>query len=266
MAASGPGYGLEEKVALIVDTCNDIGRQTTESLLSLGCSVAAASFQKEKLQEFSEVCSRKSVSKARLETFSIDRHDDKCLTALIEKVIKSFKEMHILVNITGTSSEDSIENFKIEDLDKQFSENVRTPLLITKRSSAHLVKTKGCIVNVSSIFGYRPFPQTLTYGMAMKTLIHLTSNSANELASHGVRVNAIIPGAMDTGSQDEKDQSNPSFKKFQDYNSKCHPLGRLGSSHDYSQALLFLVSEHASFITGEILTVDGGRHVVDRDV
>ncbi|PIK53808.1 hypothetical protein BSL78_09302 [Apostichopus japonicus] len=168
------------------------------------------------------------------------------------------------VNITGTSSEDSIENFKIEDLDKQFSENVRTPLLITKRSSAHLVKTKGCIVNVSSIFGYRPFPQTLTYGMAMKTLIHLTSNSANELASHGVRVNAIIPGAMDTGSQDEKDQSNPSFKKFQDYNSKCHPLGRLGSSHDYSQALLFLVSEHASFITGEILTVDGGRHVVDR--
>lgn len=259
---------LAGKTVLIVDSCTQIGAESARLLSSLGCSVALASSDKEGLESQSAELHVESTSEQnKTVTFPVDFRDDKSIEAMINDVIVTFKELNVFVYASGPLKEDSIESFKMEDLDAQFHRNVRTPLLLTKLVSPYLIRTKGCIVNVCSIMGYRPFPQALTYGSAMKALIHLTSNAASELASKGVRVNAIVPGAIDEHSAEEKDvTTNPKYKEFQDYNSKCHPIGRLGTREEFARAILFLVSSQSSYTTGEILTVDGGRHVLDRDV
>jgi len=124
----------------------------------------------------------------------------------------------------------------------------------------HLIATRGNIVNVSSINGTRPFPEDLTYCMAKAAVDQMTSCTALELASKGVRVNSVNPGVIVTEVHKRGGLSDDAYAKFLEHSKSTHPLGRVGDAEEVAQAIAFLASSNASFITGEHLHIDGGRH------
>lgn len=122
----------------------------------------------------------------------------------------------------------------------------------------HLIKTKGSVVNVSSIAGLRSFPTVLAYCMSKSALDQFTRCIALELGLKGVRVNAVNPGVISTGIHMKSTMNKEFLKKCVD----THALGRAGESKEVASVIIFLASDAASNITGATIPVDGGRHAI----
>jgi NAD(P)-dependent dehydrogenase (short-subunit alcohol dehydrogenase family) len=137
--------------------------------------------------------------------------------------------------------------------------NLRSVFHLMQLAAPHLVKTKGNIVNVSSVTGLRSFPGVLAYCVSKAGLDQLTRCAALELAAKGVRVNAVNPGVVVTeihkrGGMDEAD-----YEKFLEHSKTTHPLGRVGDPSEIAELVFYLASERAAWITGATYQIDGGR-------
>ena len=138
---------------------------------------------------------------------------------------------------------------------------MRAPFQLTMLCVPHLIATRGNIVNVSSIAGSRSLAGMHVYGMSKSAMDQMTSCTALELASKGVRVNGVNPGVIAIGNLTRSaGMSDEEYAKFVEYHKTTHPLGRAGDAEEVAQAIAFLASSSASFITGEHLHVDGGWH------
>lgn len=126
----------------------------------------------------------------------------------------------------------------------------------------HLIKTKGTIVNVSSVNGLRSFPGLLAYNMSKSAVDQFTKCLALELASKQVRVNSVNPGVIITELQKRGGVDEEAYKKFLGRSKETHALGRPGNPQEVAEAIAFLASEQSSFVTGVNLCVDGGRHAM----
>ena len=138
--------------------------------------------------------------------------------------------------------------------------NVRAAFQLTMLCVPHLIATRGNIVNVSSIGGTRQAPGVLAYCMSKSAVDQLTGCAALELASKGVRVNSVNPGVIVTELHSRAGMSDEDYAKFLEHAKETHPLGRVGDAEEAAQAIAYLASSSASFITGEHLHVDGGWH------
>jgi NAD(P)-dependent dehydrogenase (short-subunit alcohol dehydrogenase family) len=123
----------------------------------------------------------------------------------------------------------------------------------------HLIKTKGSIVNVSSVTGLRSFPGVLAYCVSKAGLDQLTRCAALELAAKGVRVNAVNPGVVVTEIHKRGGMSEADYEKFLEHSKTTHPLGRVGDPSEIADLVFFLASEQAGWITGATYQIDGGR-------
>lgn len=136
--------------------------------------------------------------------------------------------------------------------------NLRGPVVLTNLSVPHLEKTKGNIVNIASTAGVKPEPHCLSYSVSKAALIQFTKCCALDLASKGIRVNAINPGSINTSIAKSSGLPKESADKFlQDYVKKL-PIPRIGDAHEIAAGIAYLAGEDASFITGTQLTIDGG--------
>jgi len=126
----------------------------------------------------------------------------------------------------------------------------------------HLVKTKGNIVNVSSVNGVRSFPNVLAYCMSKSAVDQFTRCVSLELAPKGVRVNSVNPGVVVTNLLTRQGMSEEDYAKFLEKTKFTHALGRPGTVEEVAKAIVFLASDDASFTTGESLLIDGGRHAL----
>ena len=148
----------------------------------------------------------------------------------------------------------------LEQYDRIMNVNVRAAYQLTMLCVPHLIATRGNIVNVSGVTGIRSFTGLIAYSVSKAALDQLTSCTALELASKGIRVNSVNPGLVMTQIHKRAGMSDDDIAKYFERAKTTHPLERFGELEDVTQAIAFLASDNASFITGEHLHVDGGRH------
>jgi len=137
--------------------------------------------------------------------------------------------------------------------------NLRAVFYLMQLASPHLIKSKGNIVNISSVTGLRSFPGVLAYCVSKAGLDQLTRCAALELAPKGVRVNAVNPGVVVTEIHKRGGMSEENYQAFLEHSRTTHPLGRVGDPREIAELVFYLASENAAWITGATYQIDGGR-------
>jgi NAD(P)-dependent dehydrogenase (short-subunit alcohol dehydrogenase family) len=181
----------------------------------------------------------------------------KAVAAALEK----FSRLDVLVNAAGIIALGTIENTTLADWDRMMDINVRVIFQLTQAATPPLVKTKGNIVNVSSVTGTRSFPGVLAYCVSKAALDQLTRCAALDLAAKGVRVNAVNPGVVVTNLHRRSGFDEQRYAAFLEHSKTTHPLGRVGTPEEIAELIFFLAGEKAGWITGETISIDGGRQL-----
>jgi NAD(P)-dependent dehydrogenase (short-subunit alcohol dehydrogenase family) len=139
--------------------------------------------------------------------------------------------------------------------------NLTAPFRLMRAAAPHLAERRGAIVNVSSVTGLRSFPGVLAYCVSKSGVDQLTRCAALELAPKQVRVNAVNPGVVVTNLHRRSGMGEPQYAAFLERAKETHPLGRPGTPEDIAEAILYLASSRSSWMTGETIALDGGRHL-----
>lgn len=261
MAAS-VGSGLKEKVALITGATSGIGRECAIELAKEGCYVALSGRNTSALEEVTKACQEAGLLQDKVLSVAADLCKDEDCERVVSATVSHFGRLDVLVNSAGTLVPGGIEKITMEDYDRQMNMNTRSVFLLMKLALPHILKTKGSIVNISSVTGLRAFPDVVAYNMSKAALDQLTRTVALEVASRGVRVNAVNPGVIITEVHKRAGMTDENYAKFLEHSKTTHAMGRVGEAWEVARAVVFLASDNAAFITGTTLPIDGGRSVM----
>lgn len=245
------------KVVLITGASSGIGAATAVHLAQLGASLSISGRNKDNLNKVAEQCGK---SKPFIVTGELTNETD--VKNIIDLTIKHYGKLDVLINNAGILESGSIESTSLEQYDNVFNVNVRSVYQLTALAVPHLIKTKGNIVNVSSVTGLRSFPNCLAYCMSKAALDQFTRCIALELGPKQVRVNAVNPGVVITNLHRSSGMDEEQLKTFFEHAKETHILGRPGDVTEVAKSIAFLASDDATFITGATLPVDGGRHAM----
>lgn len=247
---------MQGKVCLITGASSGIGRAAALRFAENGATVVALGRNEEELNSM-----RDEAQKA-CGTVEI-RLADILQTGQVEKsvgdAIEKFGQIDVLVNAAGIILNGSIEQTTLDDWDKMMNINLRAVFYMSQKCVPHLEKTKGNIVNVSSVSGLRAFPNVLAYCVSKAAVDQLTRCSALELAPKGIRVNAVNPGVVVTKLHKRGGMAEADYENFLERSKTTHPIGRVGEPHEVADLIYYLASEKASWITGATYEIDGGR-------
>lgn len=182
-----------------------------------------------------------------------DVSSDEAVEAMAETVEKEFHPIDILVNNAGVTRDGLLIRMKDSDWDQVMDINLKGTYLCTKHFGKRMLKRKsGNIVNITSVVGLTGNAGQSNYSASKAGVIGFTKSIAKEFSSRQIRVNAVAPGFIETDMTDKLSEEVIEAYK------KAIPLGRMGSPADVAKAVLFLSSDQANYMTGQILTVDGG--------
>lgn len=239
------------KVVLVTGGSRGIGFAAVKGFLAAGAKVYFLSHYEETgakaLAALKEINPDYEVM-----TKAIDLCDYKAIQELYKEIIAKWGRLDVLVNNAGTDSSTWITKLKLSEWNEVNDLNLKAPYLMTKYALPHLLKTKGCVVNTASVAGVYGSPTGLPYPVTKAGVIAMTKSIAYSYADRGVRVNAVAPGVVAT----DMVASMPQFAK--DSIGDTIPMKRFGDPDDIANAMLFLSSSAASYITGVCLQVDGG--------
>lgn len=249
--AESKTLGLSGKAAVVTGATQGIGRATARLLAELGVHVVAVgrTFKEDTLP---------SKGRGRIVRFRADVSDEAKAKEAVATCMKKFGKIDILVNNAGMIKGGSILDFENEDWARTMDVNLGGYRNYARATALAMTKNKiaGNIVNVASVDGIAAEPGVLAYSASKGAIIMFTKAMAIELAPHGIRVNAIAPGwvdtAMGTGVLD------PKSRKLVD---KRIPLGYIAPPEEIAKAIVFLASDMARYMTGEVMVVDGGLTV-----
>ncbi len=180
---------------------------------------------------------------------------------IVASAAEAFGGIDVLVNAAGVIATGTIEQTSDEKWDGMMNVNVRGPFRLMRAAVPHLKERKGCVVNVSSVNGLRAFAGVLAYNVSKSAMDHLTRCVALEMAPFGVRVNCVNPGVTITNLHRRGGMDDVQYAAFLQRSKETHPLGRPGQPEEVAAMILFLASDGASWMTGETIPVDGGRHL-----
>lgn len=241
---------LSDKVALVTGAARGIGLATAKRFLADGWQVALLDINAETLQRaFAEIA--KPDTTLALEC---DVSDPQSVAGAFASLVQRFGRLDALVNNAGIAIFGPILQTSFADWSRVLAVNLSGPFLCSQ-AAAPLMRDNGggAIVNITSISGLRASTLRVAYGTSKAGLAHLTKQQAVEFASYGVRVNAVAPGPVDTAMA--KAVHTPEIRA--DYHDHM-PLNRYGLEQELAEAIYFLCSDRASYITGQVLAVDGG--------
>jgi len=180
-----------------------------------------------------------------------DVSDEQQMTAIVEPLAK--EGLDVVVNNAGITRDGLIFRMTLEQWEQVLKVNLTSAFLVSKIAASQMIrKRSGCIINMSSVVGVMGNAGQSNYAASKAGMIGFTKSLAREVSGRGVRVNAIAPGFIET------DMTKDLPEKILDEYKKQIPLGRMGSGRDIAEAVKFLASEKASYITGQVLNVDGG--------
>lgn len=249
------------KVVLITGASSGIGAATAKQFVSLGASVVLAGRNLDNLRKVASECvPPENTPTPFVVTGELTNETE--TKAILNSAVQHFGKLDVLVNNAGIIETGSIENTSVEQYDRLMNTNVRSIYHLTLLAVPHLVKTKGNIVNVSSVNGIRAFPGVLAYCMSKAALDQFTRCVALDLAPKQVRVNSVNPGVTITNLHKTGGMDEATYEQFIKRSKETHALGRPGDADEVAKTITFLASDDASFITGASLPVDGGRHAM----
>ena len=242
--------GVEGRVALVTGASQGIGRACALVLASAGAKVVLCARNQEKLQEVAAEIASKG---GEAEAFRMDVANEEEIKAGVKAILARFGKVDILVNNAGVTRDQLVLRMKRSDWDDVINTNLTGPFLLTQAVMGAMLKQRwGRIINITSIFGQIGQAGQANYASSKAGLIGLTMAVAREVASRNITVNAVAPGWIETAMT----TTLPEELKEKMRNSV--PLGRTGTDFDVANAVKFLASEEAGYITGEVLKVNGG--------
>lgn len=250
------------KVVLITGASSGIGAETALEFSKLEASVVLTGRNKQNLEKVAKQCEELSPKGLKPLIVIADMNKESDVENIIKSTIDNFSKLDVLVNNAGVLESGSIESTSLDQYERVMNTNVRGPYHLTMLATPHLLKTKGNIVNVSSVTGLRSFPNVLAYCMSKSALDQFTRCVALELAPKGVRVNAVNPGVITTGLHMKSEMNEQQYEEFIRKCADTHAIGRAGDAKEVASVIMFLSSDAASNITGATLPVDGGRHAM----
>ena len=236
----------EEKLAIITGAARGIGLATAKMFNENGFKVAIVDKDKNEITKL-------SILNNDIRTFCYDISNHDSIDKMFNSILEWHNRIDVLVNNAGIADFGKIEVTDLNRWNDVMRTNLDGAFMCSQKSISHLKKTKGCIINIASISGLRASTLRVAYGTSKAAIIQLTKQQAAELGEYGIRVNCVAPGpvktklAMAVHTQDIIDAYHDAI-----------PLNRYGTEIEIANAIYFLASEKASYVTGQILAVDGG--------
>ena len=244
----------KQKVAIVTGASSGIGRTTAISLAKEGIKVVIAARRNEEGEETLRLVKESGGDGIFVKT---DVTDENSVKALVEKTIEVYGRLDYAFNNAGTVEVPAPFVNKTSSLfDKVMSVNVKGVWLSMKYEIPQMLKNGGgAIVNNSSVYGVVGSPQLPIYTASKHAVLGLTKSAALEYAKAGVRINAVAPGAIETEMMEESIGHNQQLRNDL---VALHPIGRVGKPQEIANAVVWLLSDKASFLTGHTLLADGG--------
>lgn len=238
---------LSGKNALVTGSTRGIGRAVAEALAESGARVAVVGRDKKKASSVASEIGKGAAG------FACDVSDTSAVTQLIADVERELGGIDILVNNAGITRDNLVMRLKDDDWDQVMNANLRGAFAAIRAASRGMMKRRsGRIINMASVVGLNGNKGQANYAASKAGLIALTKSVAKELGSRNILVNAIAPGFIETEMTDAMTEDARATLKG------MIPLERLGRTSDIASAVVFLASDQASYITGQVLVVDGG--------
>ena len=243
---------LKDKVVLITGATSGMGRACARAFVAEGAKVAVAGRRKDRLGELKQELGDRALP------LSGDVLDPATCQRWVDDTVRHFGQLDGLVNAAGVLGPGSAADTSEAEWDRIMNTNLRSVFVLTRAAIPHLAKTKGSIVNLSSVAGPRPYPNLVAYCVSKAALDQLTRCTALDLAPQGVRVNAVNPGVVVTELHTVTN-AVADYPAFLEKGKTTHPIGRVGKPEEVASLIVYLMGDDAGWITGVTWSIDGGR-------
>ncbi|ALC48156.1 CG3603 [Drosophila busckii] len=248
---------LRQKVVIVTGASSGIGVAIAQVLAREGAQLALVGRNLQNLQATQTTLEQQ---RAGVQTLIVVADVTTQATQIVQQTVAKFGRIDVLVNNAGILGNGALLDLDMQEFDAVLNTNLRAVVLLTKAVLPQLLQTKGAVVNVSSCAGLRPFAGALSYGISKAALDQFTRIVSQELAPQGVRVNSVNPGFVVTNIHQRIGIVDKDYESLLHRAIASHPMGRVGDVLEVAEAVAFLASSKASFTTGALLPIDGGKH------
>ena len=244
---------LEGKVALVTGAGQGIGKVIAMKLAKSGATVVLNDLNMDGLKAVADEIENSGGKALPLEANVVNMDD---IQAMVDKVVQELDGIHILVNNAGITRDALLLRMTVDDWDSVLSVNLKGVFNCTKSALKYMSKQKeGNIISIASIVGEMGNAGQANYAASKAGVIGFTKTVAKEYAKRGIKANAIAPGFIATAMTDELSD------KVKEEMMKQIPMGKLGTPEDVADAVLFLASDASSYITGQVININGGMYM-----
>jgi 3-oxoacyl-[acyl-carrier protein] reductase len=245
---------FENKIVLVTGAGRGIGASIAKRFASEGAEVIVNYSGNDEAAQ--KTVDEITATGGQAQKYKCSVNDSESVKVMIDEIIKKFRRIDILVNNAGITKDGLMLRMTDEDFDRVIDVNLKGTFNCTKYVSKYMLKQKsGKIINISSVVGLSGNAGQVNYSASKAGIIGITKSAAKELSSRGITVNAVAPGYVDT------DMTKVLSDNIRNEILKNIPLQRMGNVEDISNCVAFLASEDASYITGQVISVDGGMHI-----
>jgi NAD(P)-dependent dehydrogenase (short-subunit alcohol dehydrogenase family) len=244
--------------AIVTGASSGIGRAAAKRLAADGFAILAVGREDGALRE---VCQEIERTGGRASSVVADVTASDAPARIVAAAIERSGGIDAVVNAAGIIATGSVMDTADAGWDAMMDVNVRAPFRLIREAAGALTERRGAVVNVSSVAGPRAFPGLASYCVSKAAIDQLTRCAALDLAPRGVRVNAVNPGVVVTNLHRRGGMDETKYAAFLAHSATTHPLGRPGTPEEIADLIAFLVSPASSWMTGDTVGIDGGRHL-----
>jgi 3-oxoacyl-[acyl-carrier protein] reductase len=244
---------MKGKVAVVTGAARGIGREIVRELIGGGATVVAIDLLADAMADLGEDV---GAADGQLDCRTLDVTDSEGFTALIDEVADKYERIDVLVNNAGITRDGLLIRMDDDDWAKVLTVNLTSAFIGTRAAGKYMIRQRGgSIVNMASYSGIEGNRGQANYSASKAGLIGLTKTTAKELAGKKVRCNAVAPGFIKT------DMTEALPQQAKDIALSLIPLKEMGTPQDIARCVAFLASDESSYITGQVISVDGGMHM-----